>query len=244
MVVNLICSYNNVIFLLNFICIVFLFVFVLFLFNLINITLFIMLIYATLINLLFLVNGILLMSSYNYIYYSLSSHFIISNYDISFKCASIINQYCTTYYCTINNHAINMYCTTYCTTTNSAALLNAWCLALYIALLNITTKSEWLYKWLVIYYKYWCSAWCINHNFNNIIIHISTIHFYNLCYLSSYSTLLNIGLNRLGHVIFDNSLFCLIFTVFFINLINLNIIFYIMHYYSLYHIVHHWSCTT
>jgi hypothetical protein len=156
MVVNLICSYNNVIFLLNFICLVFLFVFVLFLFNLINITLFILLIYATLINLLFLVNGILLMSSYNYIYYSLSSHFIINNYDISFICASIIN-----------------------------------------------------------------------HNFNNIIIHISTIHFYNLCYLSSYSTLLNIGFNRLGHVIFDNSLFCLIWTIFFINLINLNIIFLI-----------------
>lgn len=129
------------------------FIFTLFVFNLINITLFILLIYATLINLLFLVNGLLLISSYSYIYYSLSSYLLINNLNLDIS-----------YYIGINHY-------------------------------------------------------------HNTIIYLSTIHFYNLCYLSSYSTLLNIGLNRLGNVIFDNSLFCLLIAIFFINLINLNIVF-------------------
>jgi hypothetical protein len=66
------------------------------------------------------------------------------------------------------------------------------------------------------------------HIFNNTIFHISTIHIYNLHYLASYSTLLNIGLNRLANVIFDNSLFCLLISIFFINLINLNSIFIVI----------------
>lgn len=60
------------------------------------------------------------------------------------------------------------------------------------------------------------------NNLHNNIIYISTIHFYNLYYLSNYSILFNLGLNRLGHFIFDNSLFCLLFLLFIINLINLN----------------------
>jgi hypothetical protein len=153
LIANLICSYNNVIFILNFICLLFLFIFILFVFNLINMALFILLIYATLINLLFLVNGLLLISSCSYIYYSISSYLVINNLNLDIS-----------YYIGINHY-------------------------------------------------------------HNAIIYISIIHFCNLCYLSSYSTLLNIGLNRLGNLIFDNSLFCLLWLIFFINLINLNTIF-------------------
>ena len=120
--------------------------------------LFILLIYATLINLLFLVNGLLLISSCSYIYYSLCSYLVINNLNLDIS-----------YYIGINHY-------------------------------------------------------------HNTIIYLSTIHFYNLCYLSSYSTLLNIGLNRLGNVIFDNSLFCLLIAIFFINLINLNIVFLMKYY--------------
>lgn len=159
LIANLICSYNNVIFILNFICLLFIFTFILFVFNLINMALFILLIYATLINLLFLVNGLLLISSCSYIYYSLCSYLVINNLNLDIS-STIIG---------------------------------------------------------------------INH-LHNAIIYLSIIQFYNLCYLSSYSTLLNIGLNRLGHLIFDNSLFCLLWSIFFINLINLNTIF-ISYYY-------------
>ena len=65
------------------------------------------------------------------------------------------------------------------------------------------------------------------HIYHNTIIYISLIHIINLCYLSSYSTLLNIGLNRLGNLCFDNSLFYLLWSIFFINLIILNLIFLI-----------------
>ena len=156
MVVNLISSYNNVIFIINFILLLFIFIFILFVFNLINVTLFILLIYATLINLLFLVNGLLLISSYSYIYYSLSSYLVINNnLDISyFPYNSLYTNYSSSF--PLRFHFV-----------------------------------------------------FINH-YHNTIIYLSTIHFYNLCYLSSYSTLLNIGLNRLGNLIFDNSLFCLL----------------------------------
>ena len=57
----------------------------------INISLFMLLIYATLINLLFLVNGLLLISSYNYIYSMFCSYLLINNMnlDISLSTAFI-----------------------------------------------------------------------------------------------------------------------------------------------------------
>lgn len=156
--VNLICSYNNIIFILNFICILFIFIFILFVFNLINITLFMLLIYATLINLLFLVNGLLLISSHSYIYSMFSSYLIINN------------------------------------------------LKLEISLID--------YNFIV-----------INH-YHNAIIYISLIHLLNHTYFCINSVILNVGLTRLGNLIFDNSLFYLLFFMFIINLLNLNSIFY------------------
>jgi hypothetical protein len=88
------------------------------------------------------VNGLLLMSSYSYIYYNLNSHLIINNLNLDMS-----------YYF---GHYIHI------------------------------------------------------HIYHNTIIYISLIHIINLCYLSSYSTLLNIGLNRLGNLCFDNSLFYLL----------------------------------
>ena len=82
MVVNLICSYNNVIFLLNFVCLLFMLTFMLFMFNFISFTLFLLLIYATLINLVFLVNGLILISSYSYIYYSLSLYSLFNSWNL------------------------------------------------------------------------------------------------------------------------------------------------------------------
>jgi len=64
----------------------------------------------------------------------------------------------------------------------------------------------------------------INH-YHNSIIYLSIIHFYNLYFSSSYSIFLNVGLNRLGHLVFDNSLLYLLFLIFLINLLNLNIMF-------------------
>lgn len=105
-------------------------------------------------------NGLLLMSSYSYIYYNLNSHLIINNlnldmsYSISYLRALAFNNSC------INHIYIGHY-------------------------IHI-------------------------HIYHNTIIYISLIHIINLCYLSSYSTLLNIGLNRLGNLCFDNSLFYLL----------------------------------
>ena len=128
------------IFLLNFLCLLFIFSFILFRFNLISVGLFILIIYATLINLLFLVNGLLLISSYSYVYYSISSVFLINNLNLDI---------------TINFDAF---------------------------IINIFL-------------------------YHNALIYLSIIHLYNLCFLSAYCSLLNIGLNRLTNFIFDNSLF-------------------------------------
>jgi hypothetical protein len=57
------------------------------------------------------------------------------------------------------------------------------------------------------------------------MIIVSSFCHHNLCYLSSVAGLLNIGLNRLGNVLVDNSLFCLLCSLFIANLINLNVVF-------------------
>lgn len=69
---NLMCSYSNVLFIINFIGLLFVFGFLLFAFNLISVAVFMLLIYATIVSLLFLINGLLLMSSFSYVYCSLS----------------------------------------------------------------------------------------------------------------------------------------------------------------------------
>ena len=54
-----------------------------------------------------------------------------------------------------------------------------------------------------------------------IIIHISLSHINNLCYLSIHSSLLNIGLNRLGTICFSNSLIYILVQVFIISIISI-----------------------
>ncbi len=71
------------------------------------------------------------------------------------------------------------------------------------------------------------------YHYHNAILYISSIHFYNLCYSSVNSIVLNVGLTRLGNLIFDNSLLCLLCSMFVINLINLNAIFLLIYYHSI-----------
>ena len=58
----------------------------------------------------------------------------------------------------------------------------------------------------------------IIHYYLNTLLWISSITIYNLCYLSSYSSFLNIGLSRLGNIMFDSSLFSLVCSIFIINI--------------------------
>ena len=85
LVVNLTCSQSNAVFLLNLACLVFLFVFMLLALTIVSLPLFVLLVYSTLVTLLFLVNGLVLASSFSYVYYSLSQHSITNrlNFDVT-----------------------------------------------------------------------------------------------------------------------------------------------------------------
>jgi hypothetical protein len=85
LVVNLTCSQSNAVFLLNLACLVFLFVFMLLALTIVSLPLFVLLVYSTLVTLLFLVNGLVLASSFSFAYYSLSQHSITNrlNFDVS-----------------------------------------------------------------------------------------------------------------------------------------------------------------
>ena len=121
--------------------------------TIVSLPLFVLLVYSTLVTLLFLVNGLVLASSFSYVYYSLSQHSITNrlNFDV---------------------------------TLNAAAFA-----------------------------------------YHNVAVHMAAVQFLCLLNFATQPALLNTGINRLANAIFDNSLFCLLFSIFVVNLANLNSMF-------------------
>ncbi len=160
LVVNLTCSQSNAVFLLNLACLVFLFVFMLLALTIVSLPLFVLLVYSTLVTLLFLVNGLVLASSFSYVYYSLSQH-------------SITNR------------------------------LN----------FDVTLNAQ---------LPFHAAA------YHNVAVHMAAVQFLCLLNFATQPALLNTGINRLANAIFDNSLFCLLFSIFVVNLANLNSMFVVL----------------
>ena len=70
------------------------------------------------------------------------------------------------------------------------------------------------------------TSWCVAaFTYHNVAVNIAAVQFLCLLNFATQPALLNTGVNRLANAIFDNSLFCLLFSIFVVNLANLNSMF-------------------
>ena len=64
--------------------------------------------------------------------------------------------------------------------------------------------------------------------YHNVAVNMAAVQFLCLLNFATQPALLNTGVNRLANAIFDNSLFCLLFSIFVVNLANLNSMFVVL----------------
>jgi len=188
LVVNLTCSQSNAVFLLNLACLVFLFVFMLLALTIVSLPLFVLLVYSTLVTLLFLVNGLVLASSFSYVYYSLSQHSITNrlNFDV-----------------TLNAQRSGAALFTSFTSFTSFNILSRQLRTSFTALYPAAASFA----------------------YHSVAVNMAAVQFLCLLNFATQPALLNTGINRLANAIFDNSLFSLLFSIFVVNLANLNSMF-------------------